>query len=203
MSTEVFETIKEYFKFRSVRDNNPWNSPKGTRVTLAQVFGALKYERGAEIGVRAGAYSYEICRNNPHLKAHYCIDPWSRLSRRLDDARQDAYFSEAQKRLAAFDCVRFIKKFSRDAVNDIEDRSLDYLYIDGDHSWEGISEDLLLYVPKVKHGGIIGVHDYFDFFRAGVKQVVDSYTHCNRISPWFCTRAHRGELEPSAFWINP
>jgi predicted O-methyltransferase YrrM len=41
-----------------------------------------------------------------------------------------------------------------------EDESIDFLFIDADHSFEAVKKDLKLWYPKVKTGGIIAGHDY-------------------------------------------
>jgi|CXWL01.1.fsa_nt_gi predicted O-methyltransferase YrrM len=48
---------------------------------------------------------------------------------------------------------------------------IDVLYIDGDHSPEGVMRDLISWLPRVKNGGKIIFDDYND--KTGVKQVVD------------------------------
>ncbi len=47
---------------------------------------------------------------------------------------------------------------SKYAVNSIPNE-LDFVYIDGDHSYEAVSKDITLYYPKVRKGGVIGGHD--------------------------------------------
>lgn len=48
-------------------------------------------------------------------------------------------------------------------VNDIlRDRKLDFLFIDGDHSYEGVKKDFEDYRYFVKDGGLIGFHDIND-----------------------------------------
>jgi predicted O-methyltransferase YrrM len=54
--------------------------------------------------------------------------------------------------------VRLIEKLSFDAVDDIPE-NVDFIFIDGDHSWEGISKDWPLYANKLKPGGIMALHD--------------------------------------------
>jgi len=54
--------------------------------------------------------------------------------------------------------VSLIEKYSFDAVNDIPEK-VDFIFIDGDHSWEGISKDWPLYSDKLKSGGIMALHD--------------------------------------------
>jgi len=54
--------------------------------------------------------------------------------------------------------IRKIMKKSEDAFDDI-DFEIDLIHIDGDHSYEGVSRDFELYFKKVKHNGIITLHD--------------------------------------------
>jgi cephalosporin hydroxylase len=48
-----------------------------------------------------------------------------------------------------------------DVISQIKE-PIEFLFIDGDHSYNGCSNDLRLYWPKVVSGGIIMVHDVFD-----------------------------------------
>jgi predicted O-methyltransferase YrrM len=41
-----------------------------------------------------------------------------------------------------------------------EDESLDFVFIDADHTKEGFSDDMDCWFPKVKQGGVIAGHDY-------------------------------------------
>ena len=41
-------------------------------------------------------------------------------------------------------------------------KNIDFLFIDGDHSYEGVKEDFEMYGPLVKKGGIIAFHDIVD-----------------------------------------
>jgi predicted O-methyltransferase YrrM len=71
--------------------------------------------------------------------------------------------------------ARFINKKSYDAVIDICDDSIDILYVDGEHTYDTVKRDLLDYYPKVKHGGVIGGHDYSVKSFPGVVQAVDEF----------------------------
>jgi predicted O-methyltransferase YrrM len=62
------------------------------------------------------------------------------------------------KRNKVRNLVSLIEKYSFDAVNDIPEK-VDFIFIDGDHSWEGISKDWPLYSDKLKAGGIMALHD--------------------------------------------
>ncbi len=46
-----------------------------------------------------------------------------------------------------------------DFRNALGNRQIDFLFIDGDHSYEGVKKDYELYSPFVRKGGIIAFHD--------------------------------------------
>lgn len=89
--------------------------------------------------------------------------------------------------------VSFIRDFSR-ALISLKDDSLDMMYIDGDHAYEGAKQDLAIARAKVRHGGWICGHDYsMNMAKAktqnafGVRQAVDEFCkeHGLYIS-WIC-----------------
>ena len=51
------------------------------------------------------------------------------------------------------------KMMSDDAVNLLKDK-YDFVYIDGLHTYDGVKQDIINYLPLIKEGGIIGGHDY-------------------------------------------
>jgi predicted O-methyltransferase YrrM len=55
--------------------------------------------------------------------------------------------------------IEFVYEDSSTFANSIEDESLDFIFIDGDHSYEGFTKDLSSYFPKVKKGGIVSGDD--------------------------------------------
>lgn len=76
----------------------------------------------------------------------------------VDPARCDA----AKVAVAASgfsDHWHFAQMKSADVVDEIQDGSLDLVFIDGDHSYEGVRTDWLLFEPKVRPGGLILFHD--------------------------------------------
>jgi len=130
---------------------------------------------GAEIGVLNGNTAHRILLARPLLK-HIMIDPWCvpEKGSSYDSAGKagDTNASKPQKEhekayqktkgLVAFAGNRAVimRMMSHEAVPKIEDNSLDFAFIDGDHSYEGTSLDIKLWLPKVKKGGWIGGHDY-------------------------------------------
>jgi hypothetical protein len=68
------------------------------------------------------------------------------------------------------------------------DGSVDLVFIDADHSYEGVKADIEAWLPKVKVGGWIGGHDYKSPRFPGVERAVherfDQVEH-GANSTWF------------------
>ena len=116
----------------------------------------------AEIGVKAGRNMGEICRACPETE-WIAVDPWipteyySRWpdkSHAINEKKFDQMAARAKNK------IRKVKAFSVDAAQDVQDASLDLVFIDGDHSYEGVRADIDAWLPKVKKGGFITGHGY-------------------------------------------
>ncbi len=58
------------------------------------------------------------------------------------------------------DHVRIVRKMSQDAVADFPDNFFDWVYIDGNHYYDYVRQDLEIWFPKVKPGGYVTGDDY-------------------------------------------
>lgn len=87
---------------------------------------------------------------------------------------------------------------SMDAARLIEDDSLDFCYIDGDHRFDAVMMDLIGWARKVRPGGIVAGHDYYRFREAGIVPAVDVYTQQHGITRWFLT----DEKNATFFWVR-
>jgi len=162
---------------------------------IPELFAEFQYKVGAEVGVRSGEFSETICKKVPEVKL-YCIDPWSPYGK-VSQNRQDRYFRWARHRLAPYN-VEFIKKTSVEAALQIPDDSLDFVYIDGLHDFDNVMMDLLTWDKKVKKGGIVSGHDYFNMYMCGVIHAVNAYTQAHGINMWYITR----DTIPSWLWVK-
>ena len=72
------------------------------------------------------------------------------------------------------DSITLIEKSSEEASDLIEDDSLDFIFIDGDHSYDAVKRDVNLYYKKVKSGGIFAGHDY-NLAKNHVDRAVDEF----------------------------
>ena len=124
------------------------------RNSMAKLFSELEFKCGAEIGVRDGCYSVILCE--------YCVDLWDIYlggPRKQTVDMHDKHFDEAHENLNKYE-VTFIRKPSMEAIHDVPDKSLDFVYIDGSHEYRSVKKDIELYFPKVANGGVFGGHDY-------------------------------------------
>ena len=69
------------------------------------------------------------------------------------------------------DMITLHRGYSYDLHENFKDRVYDFIYIDADHSYEGVSRDIEQYLPKVKQNGIIAGHDWHEVW-PGVQRAV-------------------------------
>lgn len=144
---------------------------------------------GAEIGVFTGALSSKLLQH-PDLTL-YMVDSWSTSDKDseyaksgdfhagLDIEQQDHCF-ESTKKIVQFagEKAKIIRKPSIEAATEIPDASLDFVFIDADHSYEGCKADILAWTPKLKPGGLLSGHDYknTEYPCFGVDKAVDEFS---------------------------
>ena len=120
----------------------------------------------AEIGVYRGQFAARLLDDCPGIATYYMVDPW----RNLEDWNKPAnkpdmvfqkFFDEAMERTAAHEGKRVVLRgTTAEVIDQIPDGSLDFAYIDGDHTLRGITVDLIKVFPKVRDGGWIGGDDF-------------------------------------------
>lgn len=183
--------------------------PHMSRNHLPLLCKELGFTHGAEIGVWRGAFSALFCAADPKLLM-LCVDPWvsypawQDTKNTLEPAAQERLMAESYRdavtRLTPLNCM-IVRKFSAEAVRDVQDGSLDFAYIDGNHVYDAVIEDLTLWLPKVRSGGWIGGHDFREFSNKPTIHVVRAVTdfmQAHGIDPWFVLAADR---TPSFMWI--
>ena len=128
---------------------------------------ALFVEIGSFKGKSTAFMCVEIINSGKKISFD-CIDPQKLLGHYADSATEkpevfEGYNTSAfHERLAPVrGYYNLIEKTSDDAVNYYPDGSIDFIMIDGDHSYEGVKKDVLNYIPKMKPGGIMVGDDAF------------------------------------------
>ena len=143
---------------------------------------------GAEIGIRIGLLSAALLRAEPQLEL-LMVDSWAPAEEQTEayratgdrNALRTRAVAEKHYRMAraavafAGSRARIMRMTSEAAAAQTLDASLDFVFIDADHSYEGCSQDIRLWAPKVRPGGLLCGHDY-DHIRPefhGVNRAVD------------------------------
>lgn len=143
------------------------------RIELAKYFNELGFKSGAEIGACFGRYSEILCQSIPGLKL-MSIDAWNNTRNAQREASAKMLGEESTRiKLAPYNAI-VIKSSSMDAVKNVKDCTLDFVFIDAGHDYNSVAEDIREWSKKVRVGGIVSGHDYYIFPNSGNRGVVDA-----------------------------
>ena len=134
---------------------HPFTVPDCSRNEIPEFCVAMGYKVGLEVGIWEGEFTERFCKEGIKM---YGIDPWIARGRQSQTQQNDRC-DRAIARLTPYDC-EVIRKTSMEAVKDFADNSLDFVYIDGDHRYRFVIEDIREWSKKVRSGGVISGHDY-------------------------------------------
>jgi predicted O-methyltransferase YrrM len=126
---------------------------------------------GVEIGVAGGEHALSMLENL-NIKKLYLVDPYD-LYDTYTEGKEIYGISQstlkeseksAREKLKKYERqIVWIKKQSNKAILDIND-NLDFVYIDGNHAYDFVLEDLRKYYSLIRPGGVLGGHDYYNGF---------------------------------------
>jgi len=182
----------------------PFQIPNSLRRGLPLFFKQMGYKVGAEVGVYRGGFCKAFCEEGLKM---YAVDPWmgyegsGRTEQKQEE--QDKSYEIAKETLAPYDCT-IIRKTSMDALEDFKDGSLDFVYLDGDHRFRQIAEDIVEWEKKVRKGGVVSGHDYWNTgpeaknLMCQVGVIVDAYTKLYDLD-FYITSNNKAN---SWFWIK-
>lgn len=127
--------------------------------------------------VEIGSYLGEsTCIFAKYFERVISIDPFLDNYDPNDIACSFAPFEEVYQQFLintrSFSNIEHIRMTSDDAVEQIG--QVDFVYIDGLHTYEQVKKDIKNYLPKIKKGGVIGGHDYHPAWSGVVSAVVES-----------------------------
>lgn len=147
---------------------------------------------GAEIGVYKGETSRLLLQTFPNLLLHM-VDPWKQWSEDSSYRRHKRTGNLTQKEwdFVAIDAIGNVMEFenryiivkstSHDAAEFID--GLDFVFLDGNHMYEHIKEDIDLWILKIKQGGLLAGHDFGGRYKGVVKAVDNKFGRENLILP--------------------
>lgn len=133
-----------------------------------------------EIGTFKGVNAKDIL-DNLNVKKIYLIDPYDEyigednfIRKNITKDNLIKSKKHAYKKLKKYyqeGKIKWIEKYSDNAKKDVSE--VDYIYIDGEHTYKQLTKDLENYYPKLKEFGIIAGHDIHII---GVLNAVQDFT---------------------------
>ncbi|MGC1879132.1 MAG: class I SAM-dependent methyltransferase [Rhabdochlamydiaceae bacterium] len=165
---------QEAFKHSTINHRAPYLS------FIAWVLN-IEIESIAEIGVNKGETSKLFRHLFPHARL-FLIDPWTLTVDYLHSAtpisRKKKHYEKAytlvKEQFKNDPNVTILRMTSLEALTSTPEQ-FDLVFIDANHEYGHVKQDILSWLPKVRPGGILAGHDYdprIPMF-SGVKQAVD------------------------------
>jgi len=155
------------------------------------------YQIGVEVGSMEGATAHKLLKYCPKLKL-ICVDLWKHDYAILSDYCKEIYvdwdFDEIKKK---FDDnikpfkrrVTILQGLSWEMADKVQDGSLDFVFIDADHSYESVKKDIIAWVPKLKPGGLLSGHDiHLEGVLKAVKELTVNWTDTEVNHVWCCKK---------------
>lgn len=133
----------------------------------------------AEIGVQKGDNALSLVKL--YLKQLYLIDIWKsyRIEGKYGETASDAnfviYLPTIIRRFGDNPRISILKTSSLRASRIFKDKYFDYVYLDACHSYDAVKEDISIWLPKVKSGGVLAGHDYAADIYSGLTRAVDDF----------------------------
>lgn len=136
---------------------------------------AIERARDGDIFVEIGAWKgkstcfmAELIMESGKSVKFYAVDTWAgdngdALQDGKANSSEDSIYSQFQSNIEAAGVSSFVTPVassSSDASSGFADGSIDFIFVDGDHSEDAVYTDLTLWYPKLKPGGVIAGHDY-------------------------------------------
>ena len=164
--------------------------PNVGRDDLAAMCAELHFKFGVEIGVAEGHFSEVICKSNPDMIVTG-VDQWKPYFGYLDYQRESTYkrmLSHTLERMKPYGNYNILKTSSMDGATKFADNSVDFIYIDANHDYDHVIEDITAWYKKLRPGGIISGHDYYtsratNKTKVEVKRAVHEFMDKNEIKP--------------------
>lgn len=158
-------------------------------------------EVGSWLGRSAALMAVEIVNSKKQIKFD-CIDPWTDGG---PDLRHTAFFKTQTvpiydqfiSNLApVWDRINAMRMTSLEAARTYADASLDFVMLDGDHSYDAVRADIAAFLPKMKSGSVLSGDD---FEWPGVKRAVTEAFHGGAHVRW----VHRDPsyLLSASYWM--
>lgn len=139
---------------------------------------------GIELGVAEANFSRDLLESGMELL--YSVDAWQTLDQRGDggfpqDFHDKNYKSAIEKLSKYGEKSVVIKGLTSEVAPHLKDNFFGVVYIDCDHSYNGVKRDIETYYSKLVTGGVMGFHDFFDCEAYGVIRAVYEFAMNNHL----------------------
>lgn len=116
---------------------------------------------GVEVGVKCGDFSTQLLKSWNCQKL-FLVDMWEGYDEYDEMHDHMSNYEKCVNNMASFPSNKYqiLKMASVDASTHFPDNSLDFVYLDANHSYDGVKNDLHAWYPKIKKGGILAGDDY-------------------------------------------
>lgn len=165
----------------------PAQIPDCSRDDLPEFFKEMGYKVGVEVGVYMADYTEVIAKSGLEI---YGVDPWMiyrDYGNPRGQGRLDTQYQMSLDKLKPYPNAHLIRKPSMEAVKDFAPESLDFVYIDGNHLFRHVADDIYEWGLRVKQGGVIAGHDYAYYVSKSLcggchaHQIVDAFVKSYRV----------------------
>lgn len=141
-----------------------WMNYEGLYSDMVKRFpdGSRFVEVGSWVGRSACYLGVEIINSGKNIKLD-CVDTWLGAPELMqeDVIVNGTLYSDFIRNIEPLkDIIKPIRLTSTQASHLYEDESLDFVFLDADHTKEGIEADIICWFPKVKKGGVFAGHDW-------------------------------------------
>lgn len=147
-----FENIHGYFNFNGLYDEMIEKFPSGSHFV----------EVGCWLGRSATFLGVQIINSGKDIKLD-CVDNWIGCEELAgeDVVKDGTLYEKFLKNIEPLrKIIKPIRATSEEAAKFYEDKSLEFVYLDDDHTRSGFIKSINAWFPKVKKGGVFAGHDY-------------------------------------------
>lgn len=126
----------------------------------------VESRNACEVGVWKGDFARYLLDHVDTIEKYYFVDPWRNLptwnkpANKSNDEFENIRSEALEKNKMHEGKIRELRMTTKEAAANLEDETLDFTYIDGDHTLRGITIDLNVIYPKTKTNGFIGGDDF-------------------------------------------
>lgn len=146
----------------------------GREAILANWINENNFSKIVELGVLDGFTAQEILKSCPHIVEYVGVDIFEKpdifqsIAPKNDRSREvynsfdfNFYYKLTLENLKDFtNKVTILKTTTLEASYLYPNMNFDLVFIDADHSYEGVAQDIQMWLPKIRSGGILAGHDF-------------------------------------------